>query len=875
MGFFGLVDPPKKQARDPSKGVSLDLLHRAECKACPLNRGTDCKHPKLKPSGDKEAIIYMLGASPSYEADTRGKPWAGPALKYLLSKIPNSVRPQLRWGNVIRTYPGEGPPVIGKDKERTQFAVPRAPTYVEIECCRPSVVRDIEEVKPKAIFGFGGIPLKWAANETHAYQWQGRRIPVKIGKHKCWYYPFVVPEDVMKEQRWEGHVSDADHTFSVQLRNAIRETLDEDMPTPVIHTEEYAKSEVRIITGDGGWSDVKEVKKFLHHAATMKFAGLDYETSAVRPYDGQKICTASVSVKGDTLAFALRHRQAGWTKEQLESVEEALEDFLYSPKVRKIAHQLAFEMEWSAVNYGKDVLRAGKWEDTISQAYVIDETQGLLALEALTMQYFGISIKDLSKNVDRANIDGSDLKSVLLYNGIDAKYHRLLHLRQMPILRELDMLDVYHHQLRRVPALVLTQIHGIPIDQKEVREFRAKFDAQVLEAEQELNKLPALKTYKAKYGADYRPTAAQDLAKMLKMLGFTLERTEKGGDATDEKNLKKIYHPVIKWTIKHRKASKILSTYVDAVTKGADGTRLYADGRVHPIISTYKVRTWRTSSEDPNIQNWPKRGVNVVIRKVVRKANMKVVAFDYGGIQARNVAMESKDPTLVQSFITGYDIHKDWVENLAQRYPKWAYKDLATNPKVFKDARGGVKNQFVFPTFFGASPKSITPSLAGSGRCAPPVQVVEEMQEEFFERFPKIKKWHLRLQADYKKNGYVTGLSGFRRHAPISYNEIINSPIQADEAIIVLEAMAALSELDYKRFTPMMEIHDDLTFLWPEDEIDRRADVVISEMCKPRFDWIDPVPLLVEMSVGDNWCDLKEVGKFQNVGRDGDYIEMH
>jgi DNA polymerase I-like protein with 3'-5' exonuclease and polymerase domains len=157
--------------------------------------------------------------------------------------------------------------------------------------------------------------------------------------------------------------------------------------------------------------------------------------------------------------------------------------------------------------------------------------------------------------------------------------------------------------------------------------------------------------------------------------------------------------------------------------------------------------------------------------------------------------------------------------------------------------------------------------------CDVPLQVGEEMQAEFFSLFPGIKEWQLDVQSFYKRNGFVTGLSGFKRHAPVPWNEMINAPIQADEALIVLEAHAALSQKDYTRYQPMFEIHDDLTFLFPLKKLEEYSDVVISEMTKPRFDWIN-VPLVVEMKVGKNWCDLKEVGDFENRGLRGDYKQI-
>jgi DNA polymerase I-like protein with 3'-5' exonuclease and polymerase domains len=163
----------------------------------------------------------------------------------------------------------------------------------------------------------------------------------------------------------------------------------------------------------------------------------------------------------------------------------------------------------------------------------------------------------------------------------------------------------------------------------------------------------------------------------------------------------------------------------------------------------------------------------------------------------------------------------------------------------------------VFPSFFGAQPKKIAKALG--------IELVDAaaVHEEFWSEFPDIKGWHERLQTFYWKHGYVTGLSGFRRRAPISWNQLINTPIQSDESIIVCDAMARLSEMEDPRFQANMEIHDDLTFIWPKREIERNAEVVIREMIRIEFGWIN-VPLVVEMAVGEDWYDMKTVGEFSS-----------
>ncbi|MDP3937712.1 MAG: DNA polymerase, partial [Deltaproteobacteria bacterium] len=305
-------------------------------------------------------------------------------------------------------------------------------------------------------------------------------------------------------------------------------------------------------------------------------------------------------------------------------------------------------------------------------------------------------------------------------------------------------------------------------------------------------------------------------------------------------------------------------------SRDAKPPRVYADGLIHPQTNVSRVKTSRTSADDVNYQNYPKRGAAdaIEVRGLVRPlaADEVVVSFDYGQIQARNVGMESLDRALLAAFWNDYDIHHDFMEHLARIYPRWikeGVRALASDKKLQKKYRNDVKHGFVFARFFGAGPKKT------AGVLEVPVRATEKLDDIFSERFPGIPEWHESLQRDYYRLGYVAGHAGYRRRAPVSYNELINSPIQADEAKIMLDAMTRLSKIDHDLFQANMEIHDDLTFIWPKRKVDELAPTVIREMLEVPFEWAKVTPIVVEMSVGKDWATQKEVGVFASHRYDG------
>lgn len=842
MGFFGLQQNKAMPDTNSIDGYSLDLLHRCQCQICPLNHTPDLQNPQMRPYGADHPRVYMLGESPSQMDDERGKPFSGKSGQLLRWRTPRGWDDSIRYNNIIRCRPPDG----------------RDPSLVEIECCRPSIEEDIAKSKPEAIFGFGNWPLHWALKESGIGKWRGRRVPVEIGGHKCWFYPMLHPAFILQTRkkfeprRLDQYGSDLEFAFALDLSRAFDE-VKLGLPEPVIHTPEFAAKDIEII------NDPKEAINAIRRMFGVKLAGMDYETGSVRPFVEQpKILTASLSSKEHTFAFPLEHRECTWTDREKNEVFDMFSRFLYDAQVRKAVHSLPFEQEWSAFYFGADCLRATRWECTMSQAYLLhgkrggDYEMGGLSLDFLCMQHFGLHIKSLS-NVDRKNLANEPLENILPYNGMDSKYHRYLWEVQDEEIDDQGLREVYEHQLRRIPTVVLTQIQGLPIDHEQTNELKTKYERLLLRIDDELASMPAVKKFKERRGFDYKPSSPQDVKFMYRsILRANIEKTDETTITEKMGN-----HPITKLTLKWRKTSKKLSTYVMPMVRGSEDSAIFDDDKLHPVIMLTSTDTWRTSCGEPNVQNWPKHqeGVLEIRKQVGGVRGYKIVSFDYSGIQARNVAMESLDKKLVDAFWTDYDIHADWRDKIAKLYPKWIQEGVncLRDSKIAKKYRQRSKNEFVFATFFGAHPPTLSHHLGI------PVEVTEKLRAMFLREFYGLDQWQRGLFKSFYRDGYVTGLSGHRRYAPCSNNQLINAPIQADEALIVCDAMSRLSELEDDRYQAAMEIHDDLTFVWPTKEIDKNAEVVIEHMLNVPFEWARVVPIGVEMSIGDNWGEMVEV----------------
>src|SRR5580765_2590939 len=178
MGFF-----PTKNSKQAS-GPTDELLHKLECRVCPLNKIATNKNPHMEPTGSKKPLVYVLGEAPGREEDFGNEQFIGASGQLLRARIPDWLLPKIRFNNVVRTRPFKN----------------QTPGPIETECCRPSVERDIAESRPKAIFGFGNVPLHWVSKFHGITEWRGRRMPVNIAGHSCWYYSFAHPSFLLRNR---------------------------------------------------------------------------------------------------------------------------------------------------------------------------------------------------------------------------------------------------------------------------------------------------------------------------------------------------------------------------------------------------------------------------------------------------------------------------------------------------------------------------------------------------------------------------------------------------------------------------------------------------------------------------------------------------
>lgn len=847
MGFFF---PGQEQDSSP---INVAALHSYQCQACPLNTGEQ-EHPQMDATGSEEPLVYMLGEAPGEAEDEQGKQFVGRSGKYLRKFIPKGWSADIRWNNCVRSRPPKN----------------RDPSWIELECCRPSVAFDIERTKPIAIFGFGLTPLKWITGHTKDISiggWRGRRFPVMVGSHTCWYYPFFHPSYVVRGQK-EDFVTDEEQIFERDLGLAFESVARGDQPEVI--PNDRVLERLHLFTGEKE-SDYRRLKQFLTKMGQSELLGIDIETTTkekddwhrnLRPYGkGAKILSISLSDGHDTIAWAVEHEGAKWSRKEIDHITNLFLDLMHDrPEFGFIAHNAPFEVEWLAFTYGKNIAWDITWEDTMAQAYVIDSRSGVLKLNYLIQLYFGFNLKKIS-NLDPATLADQDVYDVLRYNALDTKWTYHLWHKQEKVINDLDMHEVYFDQIERIPTFVLTQMAGLHTDVKTTKFWDDKLQNEIGSILEQVQELPDVQSYAAMHG-EFNPGSPKQVGQLLHdFCGFKEVRVGKSY-STKEAVLQGLDHPLADFVLRLRSNTKMLSTYVQSYYPDAR-LAIYPDGLIHHILNSCFVATRRSSANDPNMQNFPKQDEYfVAIRgQIVAPVGFRMVCFDYGQIEFKVIGMATGDVRLKRLLTERYDVHTEWAERIATTVPNLfgSWKTIQNDNSLFKEVRYAAKNKLVFPSCFGSTAESIARTL-GIDK-----QDGRKLQRAFFKEFPAIPDWQERTRKQYYQEGYVETLSGYRRPGPMSRDAIINTPIQGSASDIVVDAMNRLSyqaqQQKRPHLQPVVLVHDDLTFYLPEESMDEDIMDILNIMLTTKYKWVD-IPLSVEVSEGPDWFNQTNIGTF-------------
>ena len=541
-----------------------------------------------------------------------------------------------------------------------------------------------------------------------------------------------------------------------------------------------------------------------------------------------------------------------------------LKRIMQDGQILKVAHNAKFDLE-VLTRYGMPEARP--LYDTMLAHYLIDADQShsLDELAGGLLRYDTIRYKDLSpqEHFDlRTDVDPELLRNYACEDAyVTLRLYHTLHQQLTPteqrLLNEMEIPLLY--------VLMHMEQRGVMLDIKALQRSREELLQRTIQLEQEIQ------SYSSR-GLNLKVNSPKQIGELLFDELKIIEKprkTKTGSYVTNEETLLPLrnLHPVVSLILDYREARKLLNTYIDPLPK-----MCYPDGKLHTSYNQAVTATGRLSSSNPNLQNIPIRSdLGRPLRRAfvadpyhttllsacspIDHSNQKPVgalllSADYSQVELRVMAYLSKDPAMINAFLSGHDIH------------------TATAAKVFK-----VRPEDVTPLMrskaktanFGIN-YGITP-YGLSQRLNIPVGEATTLINDYFDTFTQIHSYMHKAVDLATERGYTETAFGRRRQLRDlrtargaqrgnAERNAINAPIQGTAADIIKMAMIRidreLSERQLHSFL-VLQVHDELVLNVYLDELE-----IVSTLVREAMEGAWPecsVPLSVEIGTGHNWLE--------------------
>lgn len=845
MGFFvpdEQVEAAKTVKRSTGQRKPKSGLGAKGCDACSMRQAWPrLASPRMPLKGALDGDILILGTNPSIQDDRDRMLWVGPeADKLLRDAIPGRYRDRIAYQSMIRCNSGEHT----RQDENIKDA----------HACSDHLAAEIEGSQIKYVMSVGKLPLRYFAEGEQIDEIYGTFLPIKIGERKLWYYPIFDPWYAYgkMEKYSDGPVMPV---FKADIKNFFA-CVDNGSYAHEPYFAEIDPSAVIIP------NSLEEAQALIDQMVGV--LGIDIETKSLKPMLlGTSILCAGISDGYLTIAFPIDHPQA--------ETSWGLQLLLDTARKRQwVAHNASFELLW--FTYFAELIGQASdfasFDDSMAMGRLYHDRHLLLDLGSLSRIHLGVNIKSLSE-VNPRNIMAYHISEVLPYCGIDAQASALIRKR---ILHKVEGQN-YQRFLASVQSTSRMELLGLTVDSEASARLRLQWEAKGIKALKGHEKIYEVRQFMLDKQREFNIASGLDLGEALVKYGrLNLPMTDGGKQyATDDNTLRKAApdNPLVKAALASREAEKMVSTYIAPLEQAP---LIYATRRAHPSYTTMLTATTRLSSNSPNIQNFPKRKHIELREPIIARPGHLLYAFDFGQLEARVIAMATKDRNLCHGIIAGRDIHSDWLNNCLDAYPDYLERlAIETNQtdekKIRKYGRDIIKTDFVFASFFGSTANSV------SLRTKIPREIVDDLHGEFWKEFSGVKAWIKARRAEYDSTGSMRLLTDIVRHT-VNWggNEPINTPIQGTAACIVVDCMndlaSAARDTGDMYIHPRVNIHDDLMFELPDDGELALPYIkgIMETMVEVRYDF-QIVPLMVEAKVGPSWASLEEFTTFT-----GEYV---
>ncbi|MDC1060312.1 DNA polymerase I [Alphaproteobacteria bacterium] len=583
------------------------------------------------------------------------------------------------------------------------------------------------------------------------------------------------------------------------------------------------------------------------------YFAIDTETNSLNIEDA-KLVGVSIAVNENSAYYIpINHKNAEDNKRlnvQIKDTEliKLLQPICNDPSILKIGHNIKYDLR-ILEKYG---LMFKSIADTMLLSYAIDNgitKHNMDDLAYLHFNHTNIKFKELvGSGKKEITFDFVEISKALDYAAEDAlitlKLYNFLNNR---IKNEKGNFVYSEIDLPLINVLSSIEKNGIKVNTKYLNQLSKEFQKDSLILEKKIYKFA---------GKNFNIGSPKQLGEIL-FIDLNIrggKKTKTGTFSTDSSTLSslsdqgyKIASLILDW----RELTKLKSTYTDALQNQATKN----NSRVHTSYGVANTLTGRLSSNDPNLQNIPIRTIN---GRKIRKAficdpNKILMSFDYSQIELRLAAEISGDVNFIKAFKNNEDIHSSTASQIFNVKTEKLDAEMRRKAKAIN-----------FGILYGISPYGLAKQLSVTNSEA------KNYIEDYFNKYPKIKKYMDDQIQFAKKNLYVETIFGRRCNIKsindknfsvrgFAERQAINAPIQGTAADVIKLAMIELNnkiasnDLNAKI---LLQVHDELIFEIDKTNKDDSIDKIKNVMENIHLDFKDfEVPLLVDYGFGDNWGD--------------------
>ena len=592
--------------------------------------------------------------------------------------------------------------------------------------------------------------------------------------------------------------------------------------------------------------DLQELIKILKQASQLV---IDTETTSLDPLAADLVGLSLCINNREAWYIPLGHKseEGELCPGQLDSamVLSALKPLLTDPKLPKIGHNLKYDYE-VLVKHG--IQLQGAMLDTIIASYLLDPSRHSHKLDDLAIIHLNMEMTSFSQVTEKDKRPDAfayvPLDAAKDYSCEDVIASLLLWELFHPQLEDLGLWELFTNmETALIPILAAMETTGIKVNPDILADLSREFA-------HELDSLQ--KTIYSLAGEEFNINSPKQLGVILfEKLNLPHGRKTKTGHSTDVKVLEKLsaYHDLPATILAHRSLNKLKTTYVDKLTAQINPQT----GRIHTSFNQTVTATGRLSSSNPNLQNIPIRTAEGqrIRQAFIADQGQLFLAADYSQIDLRVLAHYSQDKALLHAFREGKDVHSITAAEI-----------FRVNSSLITPQMRRVAKTINFGIVYGMSAFGLSSQLNLSRKES------QTFIDRYFTLYAGVKEFMEDIVKQAKKDGYVTTLLNRRRMLPdinssnktkreFAERTAINTPIQGTAADIIKLATLRADTLLHNaglQAKLLLQIHDELVFEVPEEEIEKTKTLVKEAMESVMT--LD-VPLRVNISTGHNLASVK------------------